>query len=153
MVSVQEVFQLAIEMDMIHLAHRIFWAIANGKVRVEEDSERLDVIDYDDEIISEMVAQNKLNIGKIKLYVAQTIMPDRYAFYYSENVLEAHALHQEMFRETPNRLTNASHLMPKLFHFDETDDANILYFHRNKVVAYPYYLGHARAGERVLEVM
>ena len=28
MVSVQEVFQLAIEMDMMHLAHRIFWAIA-----------------------------------------------------------------------------------------------------------------------------
>ena len=153
MVSVQEVLQLAIEMDMVHLAHRIFWAIANGKVKMEEDSERLDAIDYDDEAISKMVARNQLSIGKIKLYVAETTMPDRFAFYYSENVLEAHALHQDMFRETPKRLTNASHLMPKLFHFDETDAANILYFHRNKVVAYPYYLGHARAGERVLARM
>ncbi|MBO0603705.1 hypothetical protein I2483_18745 [Sporosarcina sp. E16_3] len=153
MVSVQEVFLLAIEMDMVHLAHRIFWAIAEGLVTVEEDSDRLDAIDYDDEAISKMVARNQLRIGKIKLYVAETTMPDRFAFYYSENVLEAHALHQDMFREKPKRLTNASHLMPKLFHFDETDAADILYFHRNKVVAYPYYLGHARAGERVLARM
>ncbi|MEK5068729.1 hypothetical protein [Sporosarcina sp. FSL K6-1508] len=153
MVSVQEVFQLAIEMDMVHLAHRIFWAIAKGKVKVDEDSKRLDAIDYDEEAISKMVARNQLSLGKIKLYVAETTMPDRFAFYYSENVLDAHALHQDMFRETPKRLTNASHLMPKLFHFDETDAANIVYFHRNKVVAYPYYLGHARAGERVLARM
>ena len=150
MVSVQEVFQLAIEMDMVHLAHRIFWAIDNGKVGVDEDSKLLDAIDYDDEAIAKMVAQNKLNIGKIKLYVVETTKPDLFAFYYSENVLEAHALHQELFRETPKRLTNASHLMQKLFHFDETMTADILYFHRKKVVAYPYYLGHARAGERVL---
>ncbi len=150
MVSVQEVLQLAIEMDMVHLAHRIFWAIVNGKVEVDEDSKLLDIIDYDDEAIAEMVAQNKLNIGKVKLYVAQTSKPDLFAFYYSENVLEAHALHQEMFRETPKRLTNGSHLMQKLFHFDERRTADILYFHRKQVVAYPYYLGHARAGERVL---
>ena len=153
MVSVQEVLQLAIEMDMVHLAHRTFWAIDNGKVRVEEDSKRLDAIDYDDETISEMVAQNTLNIGKIKLYVAQTTKPNLFAFYYSENVLDAHALHKEMFQETPKRLVNGSHLMPKLFHFDETSAANILYFHRSKVVAYPYYLGHARAGERVFTRM
>lgn len=150
MVAVQEVFQLAIEMDMVHLAHRIFWAIANGKIKVEEDSERLDTIGYDDEAISKMVARNQLSIGKIKLYVVETRVPELFAFYYSENVLDAHALHQDMFRETPKRLTNASHLLPRLFRFDETGAANILYFHRNKVVAYPYYLGHARAGEQVL---
>jgi hypothetical protein len=153
MVSVLEVFQLAIEMDMMHLAHRTFWAIAEGKVKVEEDSERLDAIDYDDEAISKMVARNQLSIGKIKLYVVETREPELFAFYYSENVLEAQALHQDMFRETPKRMTNASHLMRKIFHFDEPDVAYILYFHRNTVIAYPYYLGHARAGERVLERM
>ena len=86
---------------------------------------RLDAIDYDVEAIAKMVARNQLSIGKIKLYVAETTRLDRFAFYYSENVLEAHALHQELFRETPKRLMNASHLMPKLFHFDETDAANI----------------------------
>ncbi|WP_338653404.1 hypothetical protein V6B14_17450 [Sporosarcina psychrophila] len=120
---------------------------------MEEDSELLDAIDYDDEAISKMVARNQLSIGKIKLYVIETREPELFAFYYSENVLEAHALHQDVFRETPKRLTNAAHLMPKLFHFDEMDAANILYFHRNKVVAYPNYLGLARAGERVLARM
>ncbi len=48
-----------------------------------------------------MVVRNQLIIGKIKLYVAETTMPDRFAFYFSENVLDAHALHQDMFRESP----------------------------------------------------
>lgn len=153
MVSVREVFQLAIEMDMIHMAHRIFWAITERKVKLDDDSEQLDTIDYDDEAISTMVAENKLSIGKIKLFVAETGVPHLFAFYYSENVLDAHALHRGLFQETPKRLTNASHLMPKLFQFVESSATNILYFHRNKVVAYPYYLGHARAGERVLTRM
>ncbi len=150
MVTVQEVLDLAIEMDMIHLAHRIFWAITNGKVQLNDDSKRLDTIDYDDEAISIMAEENRLSIGKIKLYVAETKEPDRFAFYFSENVLEAQALHQDLFRETPKRLTNATYLMKKLFHFAETNTEEILYFHRNKVVAYPYYLGHAWAGERRL---
>lgn len=144
---------IATVQDLFQLAHRTFWAIAEGEVKVEEDSELLDAIDYDDEAISKMVARNQLSIGKIKLYVIETREPELFAFYYSANVLEAHALHQDMFRETPKRMTNAFHLMPKLFHFDEMDAANILYFHRNKVVAYPNHLGHARAGERVLARM
>ncbi|KXH86953.1 hypothetical protein [Sporosarcina sp. HYO08] len=149
-VFVKEVLQFAIETDMIQLAHRIFWAVVNGKVQLDDDAEQLEVIDYDVEAISAMVEENKLQIGKIKLYVAEMKEPDLFSFYYSENILEAHALHQDLFRETPKRLTNASHLMKKLFHFDETSAADILYFHRTKVVAYPYYLGYARAGERVL---
>ena len=149
-VTVQEVLDLAIEMDMVHLAHRIFWAITKGKVQINDDSKRLDAIDYDDEAISTMTAENRLSIGKIKLYVAEMKKSDRFAFYFCENVLEANTLYQYFFRETPKRLTHASYLMKKLFHFDETNTENILYFHRNKVVAYPYYLGHARAGERVL---
>ena len=38
----------------------------------------------------------------------------------------------------------------KVFHFDEINESDILYFHRNKVVAYPYYLGHARARGNLL---
>lgn len=151
MVTVNEVLQLAIETDMVHLAHRVFWAVANGKVQVDEDSLQLDAIDYDDEEISVMITQNTLAIGRVKLYVIETRTPDVFAFYYSENVLAANALHFEMFKETPKRLTNADHLMKKLFHFDETSTADILYFHRNKAVAYPYYIGHAWAGERRLE--
>lgn len=145
MVTVQDIFHLSIEMDLPDLAHRVFWAISENKVKAHEDSKILNDIDYDDESITSMVRLNMLDIGKIKLFVVETTAPDIFAFYYSENILEAHALHQELFREIPNRLTKASHLLGKAFHFDETNDTEILYFHRNKVVAYPYYLGHARA--------
>ena len=77
-VTVQEVLDLAIEMDMVHLAHRIFWAITKGKVQINDDSKRLDAIDYDDEAISTMTAENRLSIGKIKLYVAEMKKSDRF---------------------------------------------------------------------------
>ena len=150
-VTVKEVLALAIETDMIHLAHRVFWAVATGKVLVDADSKQLDAIDYDEAAISGMIAENTLAIGKVKLYVVETRTAGVFAFYYSENVVSANALHQEMFRETPQRVTNADHLLKTLFYFDEASVAEILYFNRNQVVAYPCYVGHARAGERVLE--
>ena len=148
-VTVKEVLALAIETDMIHLAHRVFWAVATGKVQVDADSKQLDAIDYDEAAISEMIAENQLGLGKLNFMSLKRGRQIVFAFYYSENVLDANALHQEMFRETPQRLTNADHLLKTLFYFDETSAADILYFHRNQVVAYPCYVGHARAGERV----
>ena len=150
MVTVQEVLRLAIETDMRGLAHRVFWAIAEDKVRADEDSKNLEYVDYDEEAITKMIEQNVLNIGKVKLFVITTKKPGIFAFYYSENVLEANALHQKIFKESPKRLTHAPHLLGKVFQLNEKNDPEILYFHREKVVSYPYYLGVARAGERVL---
>lgn len=145
MATVQEVLQLSIEVDMSELAHRIFWAISTDQVKVDEDSSSLDKITYDDEAITNMIKQNILNIGKIKLFVVETTNTNLYAFYYSENVLEVNSLHQELFRETPGKITSAAHLLGNTFHFDMTKNWDILYFHRNQVVAYPYYLGHVKA--------
>lgn len=150
MATVKEVLDLAIEVELIGLAHRVFWAISKGLVTLNDPSERLDTIDYDEKVIEDIVERNFLQIGKIKLYIIETHHPDIYAFYYCENALEAHSLHQEMFREVPKRLTNGSHLMTKIFHFNERGASQILYFQRKQVVSYPYYLGHARAGERWL---
>ncbi|WP_438315421.1 hypothetical protein [Sporosarcina sp. FA9] len=150
MITVGEILQLAIETDMQGLAHRVFWAISECKVGADENSEILDNIDYNGEAIARMITQNVLNIGKVKLFVAETTKPEVFAFYYSENVLEAHALHQELFRETPKRLTHAPALLGKVFELDEKNNAEVLFFHRKKIVAFPYYLGHARAGERLL---
>lgn len=149
-ITVKEVLQLAIETDMIQLAHRVFWAVATGRIQVDEDSKRLVAIDYDEAEISAMITQNTLALGKVKLYVVETRTQSVFAFYYSENVLAANALHQEMFREKPKRVTNADHLLPKLFYFNEMNSEEILYFNRNQVAAYPCYVGHARAGERSL---
>ena len=150
MITVQEILYLAIETDMEDLSHRVFWAISEGKVKTGEDSKILDNIDYDSEAIAKMIEQNVLNIGKVKLLVAETTEPEVFAFYYCENVLEAYALHQELFRERPKRLLNAPNLLGKIFQLDGKKGEEILYFHRSKVVAFPYYLGHARAGEYLL---
>ena len=119
-------------------------------MKANEDAKVLKNIDYDNEAITKMIEQNVLNIGKIKLFVVETTEREVSAFYYSENVLEANALHEELFSERPKRLVNGSHLLGKLFDFDERRGAEILYFHRTKVVTFPYYLGHARAGENYL---
>ncbi|CAM3260636.1 hypothetical protein FITA111629_13475 [Filibacter tadaridae] len=70
-VTVQEVLHLAIEMGTAHLAHRTFLAIANGRVKVDERSERLEKADNEDQAITKMIAQIKLNFGKVKLYVVE----------------------------------------------------------------------------------
>ncbi len=153
MASVQEVLQLSIEVDMSELAHRIFWAISTDQVKVDEDSSSLNKITYDDIAITNMIKQNILKIGKIKLFVVETTNTNLYAFYYSENVLEVSSLHQELFRETPIKITSAAHLLGNTFHFDMTKNWDILYFHRNQVVAYPYYLGHVKAKHNLLYQM
>ncbi len=149
MVTVKEILQFAIETDMTQLAHRTFWAIQNQKVESTANSDILHVVEYDEEAIAEMIAQNWLSIGEVKLYVAETRNPGVFAFYYGKDLMEVHMLHQDQFRETPKRWVNGNHLMGQIFHFIETGTMDILYFHRTKVVAYPYYIGHAMAGERV----
>ena len=42
MITVQEILHLAIETDMQDLAHRVFWAISEGKAKAGEDSKILD---------------------------------------------------------------------------------------------------------------
>lgn len=150
MVTVLEILYFAIETDMQRLAHRVFWAISERKVSTDDDSKILDNIDYDEEAINKMIEQNMLDIGKIKLFVAETTKPEEFAFYYSESILEVQALHQRLFKESPKRLTHAPHLLGKIFELIESKAAEILYFHRKRVVAFPYYLGHAKAGERLL---
>lgn len=148
MASVQEVFDLALEMDMISLSHRVFWAISKGFITVSCPSEKLDSVIYDEQAISEMIQSNLLSIGKIKLLVIETHHQNTFAFYYAENSLDAFGLHQELFHEKPKKVTLANHLMTKIFQFE--DRAEILYENRKNMVAYPYYLGHARGGEHKL---
>lgn len=141
-------FQHTVETDMIPLAHHVFWAVETGVVQWSDDSDLLKQVTYDEAAIQQMIRQNVLGIGKIKLYAAETKTPALYAFYYSENVLDAHALHEQSFKESPKRMGDASHLLGRLFEFEAPGTSNILYFHRSEVAAYPYYLGHAWAGER-----
>lgn len=149
MATVQEVFRLTTDLDLKWLGHRVFWALKEGKVQAEDNVERLNEIDYDDVAIEALIAQNKLEIGKIKLYVAETATPELFAFYFAENVLEVSMLHQALFREKPIRIVDGEDLTGKAFEFQDEREAEILFMYRSKISAFPCYLGHAWAGERV----
>lgn len=148
MPTVQEVFDLTLETDMINLAHRIFWAISKGHVTTNCTSTKLDSIEYDEQEIAQMIQSNLLSIGKIKLFVVQT-RSSNFAFYYAESSLEAYAHHQQLFKEKPKKITLANHLLTKMFGFTQNGKHSILYDHRKTIIAYPYYLGHAQAGEHL----
>lgn len=150
-VTVQEVFDYAIESDMLNMAHHIFWALSKGHVTAQCAAEKLQSVEYNEQEISSMIQSNLLSIGKIKLFVIQTQQANSYAFYYAENSLAVYSMHQQLFREKPKKVTNANHLLQEIFEFVDTGTSAMLYEHRRKIVEYPYYLGHAYAGERVLQ--
>lgn len=150
MVTVKEVFDYAVETDMVPLAHRVYWAISKQHVQLHDDSHKLDALPYPEHEIQESAERNVLGIGRIRLYVIQTKQDGWYAFYLAENPLDAKHLHAELFREQNGKVTRADRLMHRLMTFGEDGREEILYDYRKRVVQYPNYLGHARAGERIL---
>lgn len=147
---VKDLLSMAVEIDSTWFAHRVYWAIKSGKVSSTDDADQLSTITYDDQQIDKLLQENVLQIGHIKLYVAETKAPGVYAFYYGRNIVEVQALHQKLFQERPKKWKQAKHLLIKSFHFYETKQDEILYFHRTKAASHPYYLGHINAGEEVL---
>ncbi|BAQ11477.1 hypothetical protein OXB_3007 [Bacillus sp. OxB-1] len=150
MVTVKEVFDFAVETDLPRLAHSVYWAIANRAVQLDDDSEKLNVISYNGQEIERLVESNMLGIGRIKLFVIQTQEKDWFAFYLAENSLDAFRLHVELFRDRGGKITHADRLMIPTMFFPDTGIEASLYEHRKNVVEYPAYVGHAKAGERVL---
>ena len=148
-VTVQEVFDLALELDLKKIAHRVFWAISQGLVTTTCDSNKLHELNYDEEQIEEMIDKNLLQIGLIQLYVAQT-SHNMFAFYYAKENVEAYSLHIELFRQKPKSFKNANRLLSQRFYFLETDKSEVLFTHRGRVVDFPYYLGVAKPGEYIL---
>lgn len=150
MVTVKEVFDLAVEMDLYKLAHRVYWAITQAKVTLTDCSKKLEQIEYDESAIEKMVETNLLGIGKVKLFVIQTGNPKWYAFYLSESGLEANSMHIEKFREQPKNITRSDRLMVPLMSFVDKGTEMSIYEYRKKVVEFPAYVGHAESGEHVL---
>ena len=149
-VTVQELFDYAVESDCSLLAHGLFWAISRGHVRPEDDSDRFKNLERDDQAIQELVKSNLLGIGRIKLFVIQTNQLNLYAFYLAENVLDASRLHEDYFREDAKKITRADRLMIPYMTFANTGQEESLYEHRKSIVQFPAYVGHAIAGQRVL---
>ncbi|PIC63452.1 hypothetical protein CSV79_11700 [Sporosarcina sp. P13] len=153
MITVRELFDYASETDMSLTAHSIYWAIMNKKIRFDENSEKLNDIVFDQPAIQQMMKENKLRIGRIKLYVMETKHPGWFAFYLAEHSLDVYRLHEELFREPGVKVTQADRLMVRLMACAETGKEESLYDYRKGVSLFPWYVGHVMAGERVLHRM
>lgn len=149
MITVQDMFDYALEMDLSHLAHSIYWALLTDQVTFQDDSEKLKAIEFDEVEIKRMMEKNDLNIGNVKCFVMDG-PDDWYAFYLAEHSLDVYRLHEELFREQQRNITRADRLMINRMTFMETGAEECLYEHKKEIMHYPAYVGHAKAGERVL---
>lgn len=150
MITVEELFDYAVDTDMSLTAHSIYWAITNHKIRMDDDSIKLRVVEFDQEAIQQSMKDNTLRIGDIKLFVVESTQRGWYAFYLSRSQTDAYRLHSERFRETGVKITQADRLMPNLLAFADTGREESLYEYRKKVVAFPVYVGHVEAGKRLI---
>ncbi|AXH99106.1 hypothetical protein DV702_04765 [Sporosarcina sp. PTS2304] len=149
-VTVNDLFNYAVETDMSLTAHSIFWAITERKVHMEDDSQTLQHVSFDRQAVDQLMKENKLCIGRIQLFVMQCETPGLYAFYVAEAASHVFQLHHTYFRERGVNVTQADRLLCRLMRCARTGKEESLYTFKKEVASFPAYLGHARAGERVL---
>ncbi|PID23239.1 hypothetical protein CSV61_01970 [Sporosarcina sp. P3] len=150
MITVEELFDYALDTDMSLTAHSIFWAITNQKIGINEDSLKLREIEFDQEAIQQSMNENTLRIGEIKLFVVKSKQPNWYAFYLGQEETDAYRLHSETFRETGVKVTHADRLMSNLLTFAESGKEESLYEYRKRIMQFPVYVGHVEAGKRLV---
>lgn len=147
--TVKDVLDLAVECDMSMLAHHAYWAITQNVVTLQDSSDKLKSIPVDEQAVQTLIESNMLGIGCIKLFVVKTNESNVYAFYFAKDSLEASELHSGKFG-TVQGISNGVRLMPNKMILADTGLEMTLFEYRKKLVQYPAYLGHARAGENVL---
>lgn len=150
MITVEDLFDYAVDTDMSLTAHSIFWAITNQKIRMDDDSKKLKEIEFDEEAIQQSMQVNILRIGEIKLFVVESKQPNWYAFYLGKKEADAYRLHSETFHETGVKVTHADRLMPNLLTFVESGTEESLYEYRKRIVQFPVYVGHVEGGKRLV---
>ena len=152
-ITVQEFMDFALEYDLALLAHGTYWSISKGKVSAGDNVQKmidLERTPEEDVEIENLVQQNFLGIGRIKLFVVQTRQPGWYAFYLAENVLDADGLHRDLFGETSVHVTRSERLMIPYMYFADLDKDQTIYEYRKNVVQFPAYVGHAMAGQHII---
>lgn len=118
-------------------------------MQLDDDSKKMDSLDFDQESISELIKKNVLGLGQIKLYVV-TASKELYAFYFARNALEASSHHQRIFHQQPMNIVEAHRLLHKLMYLVDLDKEMFLIDYRKEVLQFPAYIGHAKAGEYIL---
>lgn len=147
--TVKELLDLAVECDMSGVAHHAWWAITQQGIKLQDDVDKLKNIPVDCEAIKELVSNNTLGIGRVKLFVVKAPNSDLYAFYLAEQSLDATILHNDKFGKC-EKVINATRLLPNKMLFADTGLEMTLFEYRKKIIQFPAYLGHAKAKENVL---
>lgn len=149
-ITVGELFEFAVEMDMSLVAHSIYWALTNGKVDANDNMEKLKKVQSDEAEILRLHKTNLLGTGRNKLYAVKTQTKDWFAFYFAEQALDVFRLHREKFRETNVHLLPADRLLCGVMASAETGKEEFLFERKKRMAEFPAYVGHARAGELVM---
>jgi len=145
LITVKEILEYATEFELYWLAHQVYWAVSTQQIQLEDDSNKLLKVVYDDAAVREMTNRNVLGIGRIKLYVVKSFA--QYAFYFARDPLEVNMLHKALFGELPGAITEAHRLLTKVMYFADIDIQTSLLEYRKTIVQFPAYLGHAEAGQ------
>lgn len=150
MISVQELMAYCIDREYNLMAHTCFWAISTQGVSPEADSDLLKSMEFDQLAITELVKQNVLGLGQIKLFALQ-FKNNIFAFYFAKTSFEAIGLHRYLFGGSPLKIVEAKPrvLNTKMFWPDTEQEMTMLEY-RKQLLDFPAYVGHARAGEHVL---
>lgn len=150
MITVEELYEYAIQTDLSHLAHGIHWALKNGIATLHDDSETLKTLPFDLKEIGEMKARNDLGIGKIRLFAVETNERDCFAFYFAESTQQAEKVHRSIFRGSFAAAKDADRLMPNLMTLAETGEELSFYELRERTMLFPAFVGRVMARERVV---
>ncbi|WP_432702952.1 hypothetical protein [Lysinibacillus sphaericus] len=145
LITVKEILEYATEFELCWFAHQVYWAVSTKQIQLEDDSNKLLKVAYDDAAVREMTNRNVLGIGRIKLYVVKSFV--QYAFYFASDPLEVNMLHQALFGEVAGAITEAHRLLTKVMYFADFDIQTSLLEYRKTIVQFPAYLGHAAAGQ------
>lgn len=145
LITVKEILEYATEFELCWLAHQVYWAVSTKQIQLEDDSNKLLEVAYDDAAVREMTNRNVLGIGRIKLYVVKSFA--QYAFYFASDPLEVNMLHRELFGEVAGAISEAHRLLTKVMNFADFDIQTSLLEYRKTIVQFPAYLGHAAAGQ------
>ncbi|WP_431030034.1 hypothetical protein [Lysinibacillus sp. LZ02] len=149
LITVKDLLDYSIDQEYSMMAHICYWAITTQNVQLEDDSKVIDQLAFGRQAITQLMQQNVLGLGQIKLYVI-TVNKHLYAFYFARNGLEAASHHKRIFREQPQNISEAPRLMHKLMHLTSINKEIFLIDYRKQILQFPAYIGHARSGEYVL---
>lgn len=117
---------------------------------MNDNVEKLKKVQSDEAEVFRLHKTNLLGIGRIKLYAIKTQTKDWFAFYFAEHALDVFRLHGEKFGENNVGILPADRLLCGVMASAETGKEEFLFDRKKRIAEFPAYVGHAKAGERVM---